>query len=217
MGIWLVSRHNYYFPSVLEKLSPNGEVRGEYWSNGHITQVKFGLIGERRVVLVGATNNEHNGASLAVLDEANFSGSAPGEDSKYQCTNCPPGEPLAFFVFPANELSKLLNERPAVSEIRMEADGKIIVTVLHARATLPGGNSALRPSLSYTFDSNFRLVGAEADDSFRETHARLELLGKLKHPFGPACLRQLLPILRWNGREFVNTLTEEHPQTKVKR
>ncbi|MCL4524050.1 MAG: hypothetical protein M1453_09435 [Acidobacteria bacterium] len=200
--IWAVSVHNYEFPSVLWKLDPHGNVRSEYWSNGHINVVQEGRLNGRRVMFVGAMNNERMAASLAVLDYENPSGSAPAENPKYRCGDCPQGSPLAFFVFPPTEMSREFATRPTVTEIRAQPDGRVTATVVHSRHELQDELGPLGADVWYTLGEHLQLVEAETGDAYRRLHSSVDLVGRLKHPYGPKCEGQIFPVLAWNGKSF---------------
>jgi hypothetical protein len=200
---WLVMLHNLWFPSVLQKVGSGGNILAEYWSNGHITSLKEAEIGGRQYLLVGATNNEHYGASLAVLDYDSPSGSAPAAKADYGCLNCPPGEPVAFLVFPRMEPSRELSDRPHVSEIRVKPNGELTVSVLQAQRNAFYNADQLDFPVFYTLNSRFQVIAAEIGDAYRHSHARLEMRGRFKHRFNHGCERELFPVLAWDGRQFV--------------
>jgi hypothetical protein len=194
-SVWVAYSHNLWFPSLLQKLGPRGEVLAEYWSNGHIITLHEGVFQGRRAMLVGATNNENFAASLAVLDYANPSGSAPAANPKYRCTDCPAGGPLAFFVFPATELSRITNFRPVLHDLRSDGSGNFILNVVQAPYDAEAGGGA---SAFYVLSSGGSITEAETGDSHRLLHFRLETRDRLSHSFGLACEKQLFPVLRWD-------------------
>ncbi len=55
----------------------------------------------------------------------------------------------------------------------------------------------------YTLDRSSRVVAAEVGDNYRQNHAKLELLGRLDHRFGPRDQQELFPVLSWDGTRFV--------------
>lgn len=83
-SLWATSAHVSFFPSLLQRISPRGEVLSEYWSNGHILTIRPATIRGRPFLLVGAYNNERHGGSLAFLDLAHPSGTAPAEKADYR-------------------------------------------------------------------------------------------------------------------------------------
>jgi hypothetical protein len=201
--LWLVSQHTKWFAAVLEKIDDRGELLAQYWSNGHINSIQEGRWQGRRAILVGAMFNDGTRVSLAALDYERPGGSAPAQQAKYRCQNCPPGEPLAFLVFPRTELSRMLEDRPAVSEMRVQADGGILLTTANGTFSVEAGKEISHGDAIYTLDSHFRITGAETGNQYRMIHNRLELVGRIKHVFRPEEDAELFPVLEWRNGEFV--------------
>ncbi len=111
-SIWVAATHHYDFPAVVEKRDARGELLSEYWSNGHIDLLTETTMGGRRVMLVGATNNESGGASLAILDYDHPSGFSPAVTKKYTCTESATAQPLRFFLFPTTDVFRALGSPP---------------------------------------------------------------------------------------------------------
>ncbi len=202
-SIWVVAVHNLWFPSVVEKVSPRGDVLGEYWSNGHVEAIREGTSRGRRVLLVGATDNEQIAASLAALDFEHPSGSAPAVNPKYRCRNCPEGSPLSFLVFPPMEIAKELKSRPKITQVRDEPNGEFVVDVLESSFRFPGESDPSLALAFYRLSPEFRVVSAETGDAYWKFHAQLEFQKRLNHRYGPKCEKQLFPVLSRNGGEFV--------------
>lgn len=195
-SIWLAFVHNLWFPALLLKLDPQGKPLATYWSNGHIAALHEAFFQGRHAILVAGTNNENFAASLAVLDYASPSGSAPAAIPKYQCMDCPADAPMAFFLFPSTELSRLSNFRPMTHDVRVDGARNLVVNV----ELTPGGLEVGGPggSAFYVLSSAGRVVEAETGDSYRMLHSRLEARNRLNHRFSVACEQQLFPVLRWD-------------------
>lgn len=202
-SLWLVGEHNVWFPAVVEKLTPQGEVAGEYWSNGHINKLAETAWNGRKVILAGAMYNDQRRTSLAVLDSENPSGSAPAVNPTYRCDDCPPGQPLLFYVFPRLELSRAQDTPPNITTLRATPHGDVLVAVEHSGVSLPGESTPQHAPVFYTLNPQLEMKEAEAGDGYRRLHSRLELLGRLKHPYGAGDEAELFPVLRWDGRKFV--------------
>jgi hypothetical protein len=196
-SIWWAGCHQSSFPSFVHKLTARGDLRGEFWTNGHIWTVREASIAARRVVLVGATDNEFKAASLAVLDYQNPSGSAPAENPHYRCASCPRGVPAAFVVFPSTEITRAMVSRGYVVAVWVNAGDRVVVVVAEGSIILPGEQQSMDADAHYTLDARFRVVGAETGDEYKRSHLRLELAGRLNHLFGPHCDAQLFPVRIW--------------------
>jgi hypothetical protein len=201
--VWFVSTHLEEFPTVLEKLDTTGNVHGEYWSNGQITKVVVGELAGRPSVFVGAVNNESKGASLAILDARQPTGSAPAVSDHYRCSGCPPGVPLAFLLFPRLDVAVEDDDYSDVRNILPDALGQILVDVRH-RATDRVASELRQAALSfYTLDSQYRLRNAELGKRVAVVHQALEQAGLLNHPFSvPRDSQCLWPVLRWKETAF---------------
>ena len=200
--LWLVSQHNTSFPSVVEKLSPDGKVRGEYWSSGHITELAVAFQNARRVILVAAMYNHERRTSLSVLDYDNPTGVTPSIDPLYRCPDCPPEAPLLFYVFPQPELARVLENRPRIDTLRVTPHGETVLAVESAGMYLSGDVFPSAGSVFYFFNSRFELKNVEASDSYRLLHRKLELSGSLKHPYDARHDTPLSSVLLWDGKKF---------------
>lgn len=194
--LWVVFRHNLEFPAPIQKISPQGEVLGEYWSNGHIATLREGVFQGRRAIFAGGTNNEHYAASLAVLDYADPAGSSPAENTKYLCVDCPSGNPVAFWVFPRMELSRLMNSRPIARDMRLDGAGNLILNVDQVEDD--PAVSRLVGTAFYALSPGGQVLEAETGDMYRQLHSRFESRKRIDHPFGIKCEKQLFPVLRWD-------------------
>jgi hypothetical protein len=199
--IWLVVQHYHEFPTLVQKLDPRGERLGEYWANGHSVVLAPATIDNRRVMLVGGTSNETQGAALTVLDHDRPAGSVPADDPEYRCSTCPPGAPLAYLVFPKTEVCARVGQKACVWEVIPEAD-RIRVGVVQG-AVMPGDARPIPAMVYYTFDASLHLVRAEMDDAYKQGHVRLEREHLLDHPWDPREAAALFPVLSWGGHRFV--------------
>jgi hypothetical protein len=206
-SVWATFIHSLWFPSVLQELDQRGKVAQEYWSDGYISSVAEGMLEGRHVVLVGAGNNEHRGASLSILARDRVRGAAPSVDRRYACTTgTAPGSEavLAFFVFPGTCISRALDGQTTVSEAWVEAGGRIIA---RANVSVPGAGGSAPPDLAealYTLSPGLGSARAEFASGYAAIHARLEQDGRLDHVFDrESHERALLPVLRWDGVRFV--------------
>jgi hypothetical protein len=203
--IWLVSFHLTEYPTIVEKLDARGIVQGEYWSDGQVTVIEEAEIRGRRLVLVGAANNESKGASLAALDVRQPTGTAPAMNPHYRCTGCPEAAPLAFLVFPRLEVARVVEDYAHVSLVRVDRGGQVMIEVAHGTAPMMPDDQAgpLSQSL-YVLDSAFRVTKAELGARYATVHRMFEKKGLLNHPFSAEReSRDLWPVLRWDGTRFV--------------
>jgi hypothetical protein len=168
----------------------------EYWSAGYVESVADAVVGGQPVVLVGAANNDHKGASLAVFEAGDVRGSAPAVNHDQTCMDCPPGQPRAFLVFPPMEIPKRFESFPAVTKLLQDDAGRLRISV-NNRATyhdvVYGG------VVLYDLREDLTPYRAEIGAEYVASHRQLESEGLVKHPFGDAEMREAWPVLVWKG------------------
>lgn len=196
--VWAVS-FNTFFPSVVEKLTAQGEVQGAYWLAGHPNALLETELDGRRVLLVGSTRNEDFTAALSVLDADNPSGSAPADDERYRCSNCPPLAPLAFLTFPRVELGRLASSRTNVLEIRRLAEGLMVLVSYPPSnpAPAPGDPACPAGAAWYHLDEQLQLQRVEFVDGYASCHDTLQAEGRVDHAFGARDKAELLAVRTW--------------------
>jgi hypothetical protein len=195
--IWPVFANRPWFPSVVQELLPDGRVRGEYWSNGHITSLTVTRWGGRDVLIVGGSSNETGSAAVAIVARDGLGGAAPALDPAYRCTTCGPSHPEVFLVFPRGCLTGAVGRHPFVVEAWFGQRGHLVVGVEHGPGTGPNG------AIVYTVDLERREATAELVAGYGEAHRTLERQGRLDHPFGPRDAAQAMPVRIWDGTGFV--------------
>ena len=186
------------FPCLLQRLGPRGTVTATYWSSGYIGTVREALVENRWSVLVGATDNDHVAASLAVFDASAVGGTQPVDTSDKTCRDCPPGRPRTFLVFPRTDVSWSFGGLPTVSRLETTSGGGLRVFVEQG-GRLPADDRPSEATAIYDFDASLSPLGAELSAELRALHARLQKLSILDHPLGERDREQLWPVQRWRG------------------
>jgi len=201
-AIWLTANHERWFPSVVQKVTPDGQVLAEFWTNGHSRVLLAAEVAGRPVILLGGLSNDTVGATLTVLDRADPTGSVPSRKAEYRCVSCSPRGPLAMLVFPKTEINRVLDgSRPMVRSVNRRPDGGWQVEVVLGQFEPPGG-AVFRAFVFYTLTADLELVGASMEDDYRRTHLAMQVHGLLDHPFDESEVDQLWPVLSWNGERF---------------
>lgn len=205
-GLWVTSSHVSFFPSLLQRLSPRGEVLSEYWSNGHIRTIRPALVRGRPYLLVGGYNNERHGGSLAFLDLDHPSGTAPAEKPDYRCVDCAEGEPREYLVFPGADI---LNETTqfqgsaAVQDARVAGTDDLLVTVQQTSANVPGEVKPIEATVNYTLSAaDLSLRHLLPGWGYLAIHKTYERTGRMDHPFGPKDEAELSGVVRWTQGRF---------------
>jgi hypothetical protein len=202
-ALWAVLYDAALFPSSVQRLDPKtGSPLSAYWTNGSIVTVVLDESGPAPRLLVGACFNERRAGSLSVLDALDPNGSAPAELEKYRCTSCPPGDPLAFLVFPKPARFGKPDASGPVEIIAPMANGMLSVRVKHAWSDIRTAAVGI-----FTLDSALAPVSVDSADDYQAVYS--ELVRRGEAPAGaPAVIdpeREFLPILRWDfaARRFV--------------
>ncbi|MBI1739167.1 MAG: hypothetical protein HYR58_07960 [Acidobacteria bacterium] len=177
--IAVAAHHTTWWPSQLMVLDLQGKVLDRFVNSGWILHVVFMEGAKGPLLLLGGVSNSGDGGMVAVLDANHISGASPeAAGSPYECTNCPSGRPLKYFVFPRSELN------------RVTGSGLIGAGVSRAGSTILAGNSEIKssqepepgnPAATYEFSPEFELLRAQYSDRYWEYHRQLELQGRIKH------------------------------------
>lgn len=206
-GLWVTAAHVPFFPSLLQRLSPRGEVLSEYWSNGHIRTIRPALFRGRPFLLVGSYNNERHGASLAFLDVDHPSGTAPSEKPEYRCRDCAEGGPTEFLVFPSADVLEEATQSQGsavVLDARLTGWDDLAVTVSQASANVPGEAKPIDGTINYTLSAtDLSLRAVLPGWGYLSIHRTFERAGRMSHAFGPRDEAALGAVVRWNQGRFV--------------
>lgn len=191
------------FPSLVIEVDASGTTRGQYWSNGYVQAMHVAEWKGVRTLLVGATNNDSRGASLAVFPNGQLSGSAPASRNQYRCRDCGPGGPSEFYVFPRQRIATTIDGQATAQDIRVSRAGDLHVNV---GGGPPDKQGWFPESVWYTIRQN-GTINALIPSGVRAYYDRLVREGLLQAPFGPADERVVFPVQRWAGERFENAPT----------
>jgi len=199
--IAVVMTHEIRWPSLMVVLDTQGREVARFVNTGHIFSLASVDSASGSHLLVGGVNNADGpSAFLAVLDGANPSGSPPEDPkSEFACTNCPPGHPLRYFVFPRSELNVItMSHFNKTSSIRREG------STIEVETTEVGPEQHVGVEGMFEFNDEFSLVRAAWSDGYAELHRELEREGKVHHSwkqcpdrFGPPLIRAWDPKHGW--------------------
>jgi hypothetical protein len=192
--------HANKFPTVLLELDAQGRERGRYWSNGYIRDVRHARFRGEPVVLVGATNNDTRGASLAILPRGRLRGAPPAVNARYRCTSCGDDLPLEFLIFPRRCIAKAIAGQADVVEPQVDEAGQIMAHV--AEGPLDPTDGRHTAGAWYTLSPDLRSASVLIGQGIVLEHRRLHQAGTLDHPLGPRDEDDLFPVLRWTGSGF---------------
>jgi hypothetical protein len=184
--LWVSVEAYTWGKSFIARLDADGHAAIQYVQSGQIGafQRLHGPLGP--MLWIGGFNDEYDTASLAVMpDKQTFAVSPQTPGSHYACVNCAAGDPLAYFVLPRYEMSRILhNPNNRVYAIKSDA----------SRVELAQMELSKQDQLLYDFsnDNDPRPLRVNYSSSFWPNHLELERQGKVDHPLA-ACPDRLHP------------------------
>jgi hypothetical protein len=106
------------FPSRLLVLSAQGNILGDFWNSGRITDLDFGEIDNdsRLEILAAGTNNEYERAFFAVFDPRAVRGCSPQSQERFICKAAGPGNEEYYLLFPRTDVDRILSPPREVME-----------------------------------------------------------------------------------------------------
>lgn len=195
-GSVLASYHVWEeFAAVIRETDVGGRLLGEYWSNGYVTGVARLPVNGSMVTFVGAAHNETGGASLAIFTRG-LGGSAPARTEKYRCTDCPPGHPDVFLVFPRARVAARASFNASVISIAPVGPDRFSIRVL------PGFSEDSLESVYYHVDASGHVLRAELGAGIRAYEDKRVREGTMSEEHRYRDPDDLWPVLRWNGTDF---------------
>lgn len=161
---WTVHQFTWW-PGLLIVVDADGHRRGRFVNGGWLRAVQPSPDG--RFLFVSGISNSHHAYVLAVLDARNPTGRSPEPaGSGTECTACPPGEPLHYFVFPRTDVG-LTQPFPARGpSVQTFEDGSVQVETHESDA----GAVA---TLVYTFSADAALREVRFNDAYWDQHRRI--------------------------------------------
>lgn len=201
--LWVVFIHQLWFPSRLDQLDASGRVLSSYVSNGYISTVDLGTWQGAPAIFVGATNNEHRGASLAIFRGTRVRGSAPAANPNYRCTNCEAAGPDAFIVFPRSCIRMIRDEQADITRTEVDANGRLQVAVLQGREPIPPSTATVGVPAYYDIAGDLSEASVEVSRELGLMHRIVREQGRLDHDLGARDRDTLLPLLKWDGARFM--------------
>jgi outer membrane protein assembly factor BamB len=191
----VISHGRGFFPTQLAVLNSDGQLHGEFWNSGQITD--FALVDlerdGRKEIIFSGMNNEYKKGCLIVFDTARISGGSPQSVEKYISPTLSAGTERFYVLFPRTDLD--MSEFPIEMVVSFEvlSNDLILVTMDKSRIIYELG-----------FDLAPRI--ARTSHPFEQKHAVAVREGRIKSVLDDAYFENLkLGILYWNGREWTGT------------
>jgi hypothetical protein len=148
-------------------------------------------------VLAGGCHNGYMRACLFVLDSRRVTGGSPQPDHPgYDCRKRRADSARYYLLFPRDPVLDRLHTFALVSPISV-IPGTIIARIASGIASPP-----LSGTMDYILRPDLSLERAEASSDYEMLYRHLFRERMLSEPFSPAVVRNLDPILYWNGEQF---------------
>lgn len=199
----VVLSHNHrMFVAKVTVLDGAGRIRGEYVNGGRVEDVNYAdLDGDGiRELIAGGFHNGTTRPALFALDLRNMGGASPQQDTPdYQCLDRPAGRELYYLLFPRDPVMERLMPLGGVGAIEILPDGII--------ARTETGDNRLSGTLDFFLRFDLSLDRVETSSAYEFLYRRLFEQGELKQAFSPEMVRDLDPVLYWDGSRFTATHT----------
>ncbi len=192
--IVMYSTQRHFFPCQLVVLSSKGELLGEFWNAGHISDFDCADLnrdGKKEILAVGM-NNEHEAGCLVVFDCSRVHGSSPQKANNFSCQSLEPGTEREYILFPRTDVDILESVNESMESLDVLKDDRIIVR-------------AHMSKILYDFDYNLVLQEARNTHYFENKYRKAAAEGKIKSALTDEYFARLgRGLLYWNGRDWVN-------------
>ena len=176
--IWAAAMHGEWGNSFVAELNPatgRGTVR--FVNTGTLYRLKEIKTSSKTYLLVGGFNNEWDGGSLAILDEAKpFAASPQTPGTRHHCDSCPPGDPDYYFVFPRSEINRMTSSYDTpVLDIHVTGSG---IELMKSERFSDGQEKTV-----YLLSSQppFKLLSLRYNSTYDLLHRAWSTEGKLTH------------------------------------
>src|SRR5207245_1823119 len=108
--IWITVLAYIWGKSFVARLDADGHDAIQFVNSGEIAVLQRFHGPQGTMLWIGGFNDEYDTASLAIMpDTQNYAVSPQTPGGHYVCKNCGAGDPLAYFVFPRYDVSRILH------------------------------------------------------------------------------------------------------------
>jgi len=195
MEIIVISRNRYFFPSQLVLLNSKGELLGEFWNSGALTDYYFSDLNRDKEVefIVSGTNNEYNSGCIMVFDPADIWGASP-QSGEYLCQELKPGSEKYYILIPPTDVEKFINLRNVIADVEI-LNNQIISAI------------SVVGQIYYEFNFDLELINVNFSDHknyFREN----KITSKLNKDYKK---RLMQGLLYYDGQNWVSHPTVIRP------
>lgn len=201
-SILVLSNHSTWYPTQISVLNARGELIGEYWNAGYLSQEALiieDLDGDGwKEIVLGGTNNDFQAACLIVLDPRKIAGCSPASGTpEYQFKDLPAGTQEFYLLFPRTTLNRTLAIRNYVKMVEISREDKIL------EVTTTEYSKDIDYEMKYNFDFQLNPIFSRPVDLMTEKVKELIISGLL--PFNALTELKILKekIKFWDGESWV--------------
>jgi hypothetical protein len=172
--IWLLGVEHVWAKSFMARIDAGGDSTIQFVNSGMLASLSRIVTAQGGYLWVGGFNDEYDSGSLAIMkDDQAFAASPQTPGTRFACQGCPPGQPLAYFVFPHYEIGRLLNPVDYIENIFPEKNSVEVV-----QSEISNIDTVI-----YQFSDEIWPVLRRADysETFWPHHQELEREGKIHH------------------------------------
>ncbi len=200
--IFIITAHQPHSPSALAVLDSRGEVRGEFYNWGRISDIAYADFNAdgKTDVLIGGMNDEYGKGFIAVFDSVLINGSSP-QSEKYACQGCVPGSERYYILFPRTDVDKIMKpDKVGLDEIHFLDNNRIELQLQI-------------PNIYFELDLHFQAQDVKGSDYFRNQHRELRAAGKISSILDEAYYEELKKgLLYWDGTDWTSIPTTNRQQ-----
>ncbi len=193
----VISDHNDDFPTQLTVLSPRGELIGEYWNSGRISDFECEDLDSdgRKEIILAAMNNEYKKAVLIVVDSHRIEGASP-QTGAFKCESLPNGTEKYYILFPRTDADRSYYDHEATLQINVLNNKRLSALTYES-------------FIYFEFSYELELLNIRLTNRFDLLHKKAVREGKIKDFTNENEYKDSLMqgILYYDGQNWVSTPT----------
>jgi hypothetical protein len=197
LEIFVSSLQNPHWPTQLVSLSSRGQVLGEYWNSGHLSEFTFLDLdrdGKMEIIFSGL-NNEYQKGCLVVFEVDNIQGSSPQMEDEFTCPALGRGSEKFYILFPRTDVDLIAHPVEAICRIDILKNRHLSLSTAISKIIF-----ILSPDLS--------LENVVFSHGFMQLHKEGVRAGKIKSILDEKYRENLMRgILYYDGQGWLSTPT----------
>lgn len=201
--ILLASNQNPFFPTRFMIIDCEGQIRGEYWNSGRVSDITVADLDEDgyREIMVSGINNEYRKAFFAIFGNSTLRGCSPQTEEKYRPRGLQPVSARYYVLLPRTDLDRLTHLMDNATEIKVHENGNIFVRKRHS-------------SNYFVFDSSISPVTVLFSNQFTFAHRQAVKNNQLDSRLDEEYKSRLMEnILYFDGKKWVSRPARANPDT----